>query len=267
LTALVAENVHVQWGGRAILSGVSLTLDPGDFLVLVGPNGAGKTSLIRAAVGLVQPTRGTLRLDGHDVAQMPHRKRAARVAWLPQLPVASEPYPALELVAAARYRFGESVAHSRGAARRALGRVGAAQLETRPITALSGGERQRVAIAALLAQEAPLLLLDEPANHLDPAQQLEIYRLLGSLWQQGVGILCVTHDVNCLTVLPNADRARVLGLAGGRCQFELTFGSAELPDALSELFGVRMRVLEEGRQRAILPWPGGASTPPSEGCS
>ncbi len=265
MTALVAENVRIEWDGRAVLSEVSLTLDTGDLLVLVGPNGAGKTTLIRAAVGLVPPTRGTLRLDGRDVSRIPHRKRAAQVAWLPQLPVSSEPYPALELVAAARYRFDESHAHSRAAARRALARVGAAQLEDRPITALSGGERQRIAIAALLAQEAPLLLLDEPANHLDPAQQLDIYRLLGSLWREGVGILCVTHDVNGLAALPDAGSARVMGLARGRCRFQLELGSAELPDALSELFAVRMRVLEEDGARAILPWPGRASNTPPAG--
>ena len=265
MTALVAADVHVACGGRAVLSGVDLTLRPGDFLVLVGPNGAGKTSLIRTAVGLTRPTRGTLRLDGRDVARIPHRQRAAQVAWLPQLPLSSEPYPALELVAAARYRFGESRAQSRAAARQAMERVAASGLETRSITALSGGERQRVAIAALLAQEAPLLLLDEPANHLDPAQQLDIYRLLGSLWQEGVGILCVTHDVNCLTVLPDPSRARVMGLAQGRCRFELALSSPQLPTALSGLFSVPMRVLEEGDARAILPWPAGASTDPPDG--
>ena len=267
MTALVARDVHIEWEGRAVLAGVSLTLDPGDFLVLVGPNGAGKTTLIRAAVGLVHPLRGTLRLDGRDVARIPPRERAAKVAWLPQLPVSSEPHSALELVAAARYRFEESHSRSRTAARHTLERVGAGRLEARPITALSGGERQRVAIAALLAQEAPLLLLDEPANHLDPAQQLDIYRLLGSLWREGVGILCVTHDVNCLAALPDAGSARVMGLASGRCRFQLELGSAQLPDALSDLFAVPMRVLEEGGARAILPWPGRVSDSPPEGAA
>jgi iron complex transport system ATP-binding protein len=265
LTVLVADDVCVHWGERAVLSGVNLRLGPGDFLVLVGPNGAGKTTLIRTAVGLIRPTRGTLQLDGQEVARIPHRQRAARVAWLPQLPITTDPYPALQLVAAARYRFGEPYAHSRAAARRALERVDARSLEDRPITTLSGGERQRVAIAALLAQEAPLLLLDEPANHLDPAQQLDIYRLLGSLWSEGKGILCVTHDVNCLTVLPNASRAQVMGLAHGRPRFELSLSCAELPDALSELFEVRMRVLREGEARAILPWPEQPRSTPRDG--
>ena len=265
MTRLVADDVHVQWDDRVVLSGVSLSLAPSDFSVLVGPNGAGKTTLIRAAVGLVRPTRGSVQLDGHEVAEIPHRRRAAQVAWLPQVPGSSDPYPALELVAAARYRFGESHARSRAAARHALDRVGASSLERRPVTSLSGGERQRVAIATLLAQEAPLLLLDEPANHLDPAQQLDIYRLLGSLWREGSGILCVTHDVNCLAVLPDTGSVRVVGLARGRCRFQLALSSAQLPDALSDLFEVPMRVLEEGNARAILPWPAQATTPPPHG--
>jgi iron complex transport system ATP-binding protein len=252
VNGLQIRNLHVRVKGRTLLAGVDLTLGRGDFIALVGPNGAGKTTLIRAALGLAEAAEGYVRLDQRDVGSYRPRDRAARVAWLPQVRRAVEPYPAVELVAAARYRFRESHARSAQAAAEALARVGAATLATRPITELSGGEQQRVALAALLAQQTPLLLLDEPANHLDPAQQREVYGLIGRLWQQGSGVLCVTHDINLLASLRPATPPRVVGLAAGRLRFDLPFDAPELASALSQLFGVAIRWLEDNGCRALV---------------
>ena len=264
MTRLVMQDVAVERASRAILSGITLTLNTGEMVALLGPNGAGKTTLIRAALGLERPTRGEVHLGNRDVGHLAPRERAALVAWLPQVRTAVNDVPAVELVAAARYRFRESHPRALQAARAALAQVDAEHLAERPADALSGGERQRVAIAALLAQEAPLLLLDEPANHLDPAQQLAAYQLIGKLWQRGAGILCVTHDVNLLASLPNPSRIRVLGLADGRLRFDLPYPSDELPPALSQLFGVSVRTVDTPSHRAIVTEPArtnGSTTP------
>ncbi len=237
---------------RRLLDGVSLTLPAGELLALVGPNGAGKTSLLRATLGLTPLHAGQITLDGVDVTQLSPRERAARVAWLPQHSAAAEELSALEVVTAARFRFDEAFALSRREARAALDRVGVGPLAARPLARLSGGERQRVALAGLLAQAAPVLLLDEPANHLDPAQQLEVYRLLGDLWREGKGLVCVTHDVNLLRHLGRAAQVRVAGIGAGKLAFECRLDSPELPERLSQLFAVQMRDLDLDGDRILI---------------
>ena len=108
-------------------------------------------------------------------------------------------------------------------------------------------------IAALLAQEARLLLLDEPANHLDPGQQLESYRLLGELWRTGLGILLVTHDVNLLSAIGDAERLRVAGLNKARLEFEARLDDAALPKHLTKLFGLSFASITHGGRRLLVP--------------
>ena len=253
MSGLSLRAVSVYAGARLLLEQASLELEAGRFLALVGPNGAGKTTLLRAALGLLPLASGEVQVDGTPLSSLGERARAAKLAWLPQSASLAEALPAREAVMAARYRFSETRVATRLAAERALARVGLESRAGAPLTTLSGGERQRVAIAALLAQEARYLLLDEPANHLDPAQQAETYALLGSLVAEGVGILCVTHDVNLLGHAGGAPH--VLGLASAKLRFELAYASAELPVKLSELFGVRMLALPVGTARVIVPAP------------
>jgi len=247
------EDVSVRAGERALLEGVNLALAPGELIALVGPNGAGKTTLLRTALALHRPSRGRVTLDGVDSASLSPSARSGKLALLPQHVAFDEPVNALELVAAARYRFGEGRERALNGARRALDRVSAGPFADRVVTTLSGGERQRAALAAVLAQEAPLLLLDEPANHLDPAQQVDAYRLIGALWREGLGILCVTHDVNLLAQLGDTSRVRVAGLSGGRLRFELAFTASDLPARLSELFGIELVAVDVDGRRALLP--------------
>jgi iron complex transport system ATP-binding protein len=228
-------------------------MDEGSFVALVGPNGAGKTTLLRAVLGLVRLDGGTVHIDGRAVSSLSPRERAAHVSWLPQNGSFEEPLTAVEVVAAARYRFSEAHARSLTEAHTALEAVGGAMLVDRLVTELSGGERQRVALAGLLAQKTPLLLLDEPANHLDPAQQIGAYELLGRLHNRGLGILCITHDINLLDHVAEPSAIRVVGLAEGRLAFERRFGDAKLPEELTALFGVPMRAYEAEGRRLIAP--------------
>lgn len=249
------EQVSVVRRGRALLDRVSLTLEPGALLALLGPNGAGKTTLLRCALGLIEPDRGQVLLEGRPIAALSTRERAARLAWLPQHGARTDELSALEVVQAARYRFDEPPRLSEREARRALERVGVAHVAGRPLGTLSGGERQRVSLASLLAQDAPILLADEPANHLDPAQQIEVYRLLGELWREGRSVVCVTHDVNLLRYLNDPQAVRVAGLGDGALSFECSYADAELAGALGALFGVPLRALALGDGRVLVPEP------------
>ena len=257
MSALSFDRLSIRVGSRALLDGVSFEVAPGEFVALVGPNGAGKTTLLRGALGLVPATSGHVGVGGRRVEALSARERAAEIAWLPQQPLTPEPISVLDTVLAARYRFAETVAAARSSARAALARVDLRDFESALLTELSGGERQRVAIAALLAQGAHFLLVDEPANHLDPARQAETYRLLGSLSADGAGVLCVTHDVNLLVHLER--EPRVVGVAEGRVRFDVRFGASELPDRLAELFGVPMHVARIGDKRLVVPLPNGAA--------
>jgi iron complex transport system ATP-binding protein len=253
VTSLSLRDATVLAGRRPLLEHATLDVKRGELVALVGPNGAGKTTLLRAALGLVPLAGGDVRVGETPLRTLSERARAAELAWLPQQSAPADPLPAREAVMAARYRFRETAAQTKREAERALERVGLAAFADAPLTTLSGGERQRVAIAGLLAQEARFLLLDEPANHLDPAQQAETYALLGSLVADGAGMLCVTHDVNLLGHVAGAPR--VVGLSSGRLRFELDYRAEALPERLSELFGVRMLPLSVGSGRVIVPAP------------
>lgn len=260
MTALEVDNVTVHANRVRLLHSVSVRVDAGELVALVGPNGAGKTSLIRTALGLLRPTSGNVRLAGSSVAELPSRARAALAAWLPQQNGITEDLTVLELVCAARYRFDESRAATLASAQRVLQRVGVESLGARPMSRLSGGEQQRVAFAALLAQEAPLLLLDEPANHLDPAQQVALYGLIGELWREGLGVLCITHDVNLLAHAARERSAdvRVLGLKSGAIAFDSRLDAAELATHLSQLFGIPLSALAHEGRRLFVPSTGAA---------
>jgi iron complex transport system ATP-binding protein len=253
VSALAFSEVTVKAGKFTLLDRVSLTIEPGELLALVGPNGAGKTTLLRTAFGLARVASGSITVSGVSATTLSSRARAHELAWLPQEPLRAEPIPALEAVTAARYRFSESAAASRRAAEKSLERVGMAARAEELLSELSGGERQRVAIAALLAQEARVLLLDEPANHLDPAQQADTYALIGRVAQTGTAVLCVTHDVNLLSHVGGAPR--IVGLKAGKLMLDAHYGAPDLATELALLFDVPMRAVEAGGRRFILPVP------------
>lgn len=252
---LELERISVARRGRTLLAAVDLVVEPGQLLALVGPNGAGKTTLLRVALGLLRPDGGQVLLDGQPLDRLTARERAARVAWLPQHATTSDDLSALEVVAASRYRFDEPFGVSRREARRALERLGVGHVAERAFGTLSGGERQRVGLAGLLAQDAPILLVDEPGNHLDPAQQMDAYRLLGELWREGRSVVCVTHDVNLLRHLGPPERVRVAGVASGGLAFDCSFDDAALPRQLAALFGVNLHELTVSGARVLLPEP------------
>ena len=261
--------VDVRASGKPILTQVDLTLGPGDLVVLVGPNGAGKSTVLRTLVGRIRPAVGQALLDRREVRSYSGPERASRIAWLPQMAEVREPVRVLDLVVAARFRFRESHGSSEGAARAALERFDIPHLAERHWPGLSGGERQRIALATLWAQEAPLLLLDEPANHLDPTHQIETYRWIADLARAGRGVLCVTHDVDLIGWLADQGQTvRVVGIRDGRIRFDLPWNGDEIQGALGELFDVSFEPVDVNGQRRLLVAPAGekgARRLPTEG--
>ena len=256
--------VSLAGSERPRLANVDFELRPGECAFLIGPNGAGKSSILRLALGLERPSAGQVMLGDRAVSALSPRERAALLSWLPQQLTFEQALSALDVVAAARYRFGESHARARSCAREWLARVQAAALAERRVTKLSGGELQRVKLAALLAQEAPLLLLDEPANHLDPAYQLEVYRLLGAEWRRGLGILCVTHDINLLSLLPEPEKIRLFGVRAGELLFDVSYADRTLGERLTQLYGIAFEELERPAGASSQRWFLPKSEPPTE---
>jgi iron complex transport system ATP-binding protein len=191
------DNLAAHRGGRPVVKGVSLSVPSGTVLGLLGPNGSGKSTLLRAASGIDKPSAGQVRYDGTAITMLGRKELAQRVAVMTQEHSEEFEIPVLELVLLGRIPhgrgFGRDSDHDIALALDALGRVGAAHLTNRPLSALSGGERQRVLFARALTQDTPVLVLDEPTNHLDIAHQLELLDLVRTTDRT---VLIALHDLN-----------------------------------------------------------------------
>ena len=179
---------------------ISLRIVPGRLLAVLGPNGSGKSTLLRLLSGALKPEAGRVRLGPVEMAHLPDRDRARRIAVVPQSEPSPFPITVEELVTMGRYphmgKWQSPGALDRAAVRRALVRCSVEEFVDRDFATLSGGEGQRVRVARALAQEPELLLLDEPTAGLDLRYQMELYTLLRSLTSESMGVLLVTHDLN-----------------------------------------------------------------------
>jgi len=213
---LRAEGVSFSYHATPVLRDVSVALPAGGFLGILGPNGSGKTTLLRTLSGTLRPMQGRILLEATDLASIPRRTLARRMAVVPQETHLAFDYSVLEVVMMGRYpHLGTFEIEGPGdfvIAREALSATGTLGLEDRPFDTLSGGEKQRVIVAAALAQIAAaqgdgILLLDEPTVALDLAYQLELARLLRELQARvPIAIAISTHDLNfaasvCRTML------------------------------------------------------------------
>ena len=197
---LRAENITFGYHpAEPVLRSVSLEVVPGRVTALFGPNGCGKSTLLRCMNGSLRPQSGRVMIGGDSVGDMTPREVARHVAVVPQDTPADVPFTAAEMVMLGRYArwdaWGQESPEDHEVVRACLERMNVADLAVRPFSHLSGGERQRVVIARALAQQGRVLLLDEPALHLDIAHQLELYRLVRDLAAEGMAILMVCHDI------------------------------------------------------------------------
>jgi iron complex transport system ATP-binding protein len=197
---LRAEHVNFSYQpGNPVLREITLDIRPGCVTGLFGPNGSGKSTLLRCLNGALTPQSGSILLDGQSIDQFSPRELARKIAVVSQSLPENIPFTALQMVLLGRFAHWEFGGHEtpedRRIVRESLARVDAESLGDRPFEHLSGGERQRVILARALAQQAPVLLLDEPAAHLDITHQLELYRLARTLAAEGYTLLMVCHDL------------------------------------------------------------------------
>ena len=209
-----ARDLRLSHGEAVVLDAVSIDVPAGELLAVIGPNGAGKTTLLRALGGLHHPQAGRVWMNGRSVESMPAAQRARNVAIIEVDAMPLTDMSVREIVTQGRlphrpwWRW-TSREEDEAIVERSLTRTGLCELEERSFETLSSGERQRVWIAMALAQEAHVLLLDEPTTHLDLRHAIEVLQLLRELARDGAAVGIVLHDLNMAAMY--ADRIAILG--------------------------------------------------------
>ncbi len=236
--ALAFEAVRLGFGRRLIIEEVNLAIAPGEIVGLVGANGSGKTTLMRAGVGLVRPLAGEIRLADRPVGRWSERKRAERLAWMPQERAVGWNLPAREVAALGAPFDGPALARDKAV--EALARVGLDSLADRGVLELSAGERAKVLFARLLVTAAPVQLADEPTADMDLAGELLALDLLREEAARGAAVLVSLHDL----ALTARFCDRVAVLAAGRLAALGAPREALAPAVLAEAFGVRAAWLD-----------------------
>jgi iron complex transport system ATP-binding protein len=256
VTAIALETVSVRYEGRAVLRDVTMRVGPGEWLCLIGPNGAGKTSLLKAVAGLVA-FDGTVRVNGDDPGAGPanRRRRARQVALVPQRPSIPEAMTVASYVLMGRTPyipyFGVESPRDLAVVDEVLVRMELRDLAARPLGELSGGELQRAILARALAQEAPVLLLDEPTSSLDIGHQHQVLELVDALRRErGLTIVSAMHDLTLAAQF--ADRLVLLSeghvVADGDPREVLT------EEVLGRHYpGASVKVLEDGGDIVVVP--------------
>ncbi|MFY1615689.1 ABC transporter ATP-binding protein [Micromonospora sp. WMMD736] len=231
---------------RTISENLTVAVPDGSFTVIIGPNACGKSTLLRALSRMLRPSAGAVLLDGRDIHQQSARSVARTLGLLPQTSIAPDGIGVAELVARGRYphqgllrqwsREDERIVDESMAA------TGVADLADRPVDELSGGQRQRVWIAMALAQQTPLLLLDEPTTYLDIAHQIDILDLCARLHEeQGRTLVAVLHDLN------HAARyaTHLIAMRDGRVVASGDPREVVTADLVAEVFGLPCRVIDD----------------------
>lgn len=234
--AIQTENLHVSLSGKEILRGVSLDIAQGEYVSIIGPNGAGKTTLIRCMLGMY-PYQGSVQIAGTECSEANPRELARQISYVPQTHDIEFPLPVFDFVMMGRYPYLSQLSPAQKkdiqAVENALAITGIAAFRDRLLRTLSGGERQKVYIAAALAQETPVMLLDEPATFLDWKHQAEVMQLLKKINQEcGATIVTVNHDLN--SAAHGSDR--IIALKNGAVLLDGSPADLIQPEPLEQLF-------------------------------
>ena len=252
MSLVEVSQVTFAYGRQAVLRDVSFSVAPGELVALCGPNGAGKSTLLRLLLGLHAPSSGGVTLAGTPVAALSRRQIARQAALLPQDAPADVPLSVREAVALGRLphlgRLRPETAADAAAVARALAATDTTALAERPIAELSGGERHRVHLARALAQEAPLLLLDEPIAGLDVAHQLAAMDLLRTTVDAGRAVVVALHDL----ALAARRCDRMLLLADGGLFADARPADVLTRETLARVFGVHADIRLDPSGRPII---------------
>jgi iron complex transport system ATP-binding protein len=253
---LTADHLDVTLSGCRVVQDVALSLARGHLVALVGPNGAGKTTLLRALAGL-QASSGNIQVAGRALSAVPLRERAKLFGYLPQGHVVHWPLDVKDVVALGRYPHGATdplrlPPADEAAVQRAMQATDIAGFAMRPVNELSGGERSRVALARVLAVEAPIVLADEPTASLDPRYQIDVMTNLRAVADSGVLVILVTHDLGLAARFADT----VMVMANGRLVAHGPPREALSDAIIADVFRVSAYRAEHRNDAVILPWAG-----------
>lgn len=241
---LAVHGLRVAFGARTVVHDVDLTFAAGTLTAIVGPNACGKSTLLRAMARILRPTRGAVILQGADVASLSTKEVARRLGLLPQAPTAPGGVTVADLVRRGRFphqgRFRQWSEQDEHAVQTALEHTGLGGLERRLLDELSGGQRQRAWLAMALAQEADILLLDEPTTFLDLPHQHEVLDVLEDLRRaRGTTIVAVLHDLN----QAGAYAQQVVAMRDGSVVAQGTPHEILTEAVIADVYGMAVRVV------------------------
>ncbi|MGW1433056.1 ABC transporter ATP-binding protein [Streptomyces sp. NPDC002431] len=276
---LAADAVTLGYDGRVVAEDLSVEIPDRSFTVIVGPNACGKSTLLRALARMLRPERGRVLLDGRAIHRLPAKKVARTLGLLPQSSVAPDGITVADLVGRGRYPhqglLRQWSPEDERVVAESMAATGVEALADRHVDALSGGQRQRVWIAMALAQQTPLLLLDEPTTYLDIQHQIDVLDLCADLHEtQGRTLVAVLHDLN------HAARyaTHLVAMRDGRVIAEGPPGEIVTADLVERVFGLRCQVIDDpetgtplvvpaarGPRRAVAAAAGGPPGGPAPG--
>lgn len=243
---LSTEALTVGYEQRIISENLNVRIPDRSFTVIVGPNACGKSTLLRALARLVRPRSGQVLLDGKSVASLPAKELARRLGLLPQSSIAPDGITVADLVARGRYPHQKLLrqwsAQDEAAVAEAMRATGITPLSGRLVDELSGGQRQRAWVAMVLAQQTPLLLLDEPTTFLDIAHQIELLELCRDLNQdKGHTLVAVLHDLNHASRYAN----NIIAMKDGAVVAEGAPSDVITEALVEDVFGLPCRIIED----------------------
>ena len=243
---LQIENLCAGYDNLERLHQVSAEIPPGKLTAIIGPNGCGKSTLMKCLAGLLRISAGAIRLDGHDLREIPEKERARFVSYMPQSRITPD-ISVRQLVTHGRYphlKWGQNLNKTdREIVSRALERTEMSPYSRRSASPLSGGERQRAYLAMMLAQQTPVMLLDEPTTYLDLSSQFSLMELLRELCREGHSAVAVLHDLSL--ALEYADR--ILLMQDGRLVADGTPDEVFCTGKIQEVFHIDINRLDTGK--------------------
>jgi iron complex transport system ATP-binding protein len=255
---LEIKSLSVAYNLHPALRDITLTVHPGEILVVAGPNGAGKSTLIRAVSGVQPSQSGKIFIDGNDLNRLSIAQRARYMAVVPQARDIPPAFSVYQTVLLGRTPYlgwmGQASPRDHACVKRALLQADGLELAERRVGELSGGEQQRVLLARALAQETPVLLLDEPTTHLDLKNQSRLLNLIQELVrEQGLAVLMVLHDLNLAGLYSD----RIALLIEGHLEAMGTPEEVLTEDKLAKVYGIPVHVIPHPDYGSPLVLPDG----------
>lgn len=259
MNLFAAHSLSYSSAGSVLVQDASFALQPGSLTALVGPNGVGKTTMLRLALGLLEPDAGSAQIEGREIGAMRPMERAQKLAYLPQQRPVVWPQPVRDIVALGRFAYGAGpsrlLPEDAAAVERAIAACDLAGFEERAIDTLSGGELSRVHLARTLAAETPVVIADEPVAALDPRYAHEVLRLFKRASEEGRALLTVLHDLSLAARYAD----RLLWMKEGRIVADGTPLDTITEGRLRDVFGIDARVSVDSEGNISLDILGPAS--------